>query len=215
MKEKGLQEADLHCSDRHALLWIRTTFPEAPRGSVDSHTTTVKAEQRKPAVAVSEADEQNPGSNRTALSHPQANTQGSLEPWWSRTKPARDFSFATGGKVQNRYGNSIKKSYGPLSDKDSCCQWFRPAQRAMPPGPNLSFEEPWLGWSMFVVNKNAESSSTLQQTFKETGISARRSINSLKSAGFELWFKRTDPGVHLPETQPCSKGWGRDPGCKV
>lgn len=50
---------------------------------------------------------------------------------------------------------------------------------------------------MIVMNKNEESSSTIQKSLKKIWTSARRSINPLKSPGFESWFKRTDPGINL------------------
>lgn len=50
---------------------------------------------------------------------------------------------------------------------------------------------------MRVMNKNEESSSTIQKSLKKMWTSARRSINPLKSPGFESWCKRTDPGINL------------------
>ena len=47
------------------------------------------------------------------------------------------------------------------------------------------------------MNKNEDSSSTIQKSLKKIWTSARQSINPLKSTGFESWFKRTDPGINL------------------
>lgn len=101
-----------------------------------------------------------------------------------------------GRRSNAKPATSRKKSYGTLQTRT-----FIVNDLGLPREPcpmiKIQSERTMTAWSTLVMSKNEEFSSTIQKSLKKIWISARRPINPLKSTGFVLWFKRTDPGINL------------------